>query len=92
MASNNILKGMIELSDVISLKSFNTVIEQTKVNDSDSDFMSTYQVSQYLSVDQESILDMIEDGRFAGTYAMIGENYIFSKEKLHKWIIANIKE
>lgn len=90
LASNNFKKGIIDFSNVISTKSFDTVINR-QTNDNDNDFLAIGEVPGYLGVDV-NILDMIEQGEFAGAYTIVGGQYIFSKEELRKWFIANIAE
>lgn len=58
-----------------------------------NDILSFYEVSKYLKIQDSLFRDLINRGEFEGTYIKLdAETYIFIREKLYDWCIAQIDD
>ena len=48
--------------------------------------LSEYDVAEYFDITDEDVYELINSGELDGTYTMVGERYIFSREKLDEWV------
>ena len=48
--------------------------------------MSQYDVAAYFDITVDDVYELLNSGELDGTYTMVGESYIFSREKLDEWV------
>ena len=48
--------------------------------------MSKYEVAEYFDITVDDVYELLNSGELDGTYTMVGETYIFSREKLDEWV------
>lgn len=98
-AGNQVRQGMYEVANVLSGKIFNTVVQPPAV-ENHSDVMSIFEAGRYLLMDMDSDEDaskeklkqMVENGELAGTYVKLGDDYLFSREKLQQWFMTQTEK
>lgn len=49
------------------------------------EFMSSHEASLFLSIQPYDLQDLIDLGELSGTYTVVADGYVFSKEKLTQW-------
>lgn len=75
--------------DVFSAKNFSSSqsVQSTTLPE-EQDFLTKYDVCQYLHIDEDTLNSMIAAGEFDGCYFRHGENgYTFIREKLYAWAL-----
>jgi len=98
-AGNQVRQGLYEVADVVSGKIFNTVVQPPAV-ENHSDVMSIYEAGRYLLMDMDTdadasklkVMQMVESGELAGTYVKLGNDYLFSREKLQQWFMTQTEK
>ena len=53
--------------------------------------LSESDVAEYFNIGVEDVYELLNSGELDGTYTMVGERYIFSREKLDEWVKNSIK-
>lgn len=63
-------------------------------DDSDKEFLSIFEASTYLSMDQSLFKELVDSGEFSSTYIVLNGQYIFSRSRLdnYLWNLIDSKE
>lgn len=67
-----------------------TTYDGEKSLNSSNDFLSLYEAADYLRMNYDDLRELVENGQLDGTFksykTINGTDYIFSSEKLVKWM------
>jgi len=50
------------------------------------EYMSEYEASAFLGMITDDFIEFVQSGELKGTYTVVQENYVFSKDKLAEWM------
>jgi len=91
VAINN---GTRYIGDAIGngLNSIGSSVASTGANQPfDDAYMSDYQASAFIKVNYDNFLIIVESGELSGTFTIIQDERVFSKEKLIQWLSNRIE-
>lgn len=55
------------------------------------EYLSQYEVAEYLGITAEDVVSLIKSGELAGVSTKLGANYVFVKSKVDEWMEKRVK-
>ena len=80
-----------ELPDTTQVPSNLSVVTKTVGEKELGNYLSKYEICNYLNISYEDVDEMLESGALEGTYTMVDKSYIFSRQKLDEWVEERIE-
>lgn len=80
-----------ELPNTTQVPSSLSVVTQTEGGQEYGNYLSKYGICDYLNISYEDVEELLESGALEGTYTMVDNSYIFSRQKLDEWVEERIE-
>ncbi len=80
-----------ELPNTTQVPSSLSVVTQTEGEQELGNYLSKHEICDYLNISYEDVEELLESGALEGTYTMVDNSYIFSRQKLDEWVEERIE-